>query len=47
MADKDEKIITTTYITKGIYQKLKVYAARKLMSMSEIMEQALIAFFEK
>lgn len=41
---KEEKIITTTYISKAIRKKAKVFAARKGISLSDLMEQALTKF---
>lgn len=43
---KEGKTITTVYITNKTYKKLKVFAARKLTSISDVMEQALLKYFE-
>jgi predicted transcriptional regulator len=43
---KDEKIITTTYLPKKTVKKLKVYAARRNTSMSQVMESAVKKYME-
>lgn len=47
MADKkDEMIIGTMYIPKGLYKRLKVFAAQKTTTMSQVIVEALNRFFE-
>jgi len=43
---KDEMMIGTLYIPKSLYKRVKVFAAQKTMSMSQVIVEALQKFFE-
>lgn len=47
MEPKEKKIVVTFYIPKALHVKLKVYAARKLTSMSKVVGKILNEFFEQ
>lgn len=46
MAKTTEKEATTTYLRKKVMKKTRVFAAKKEMSISEVMEKALLEYME-
>ena len=46
VTDKN-KMVTTLYISKDIYKKIKVYAAKRLIPIGQVVEEAMTAFLEK
>ena len=43
---KNKKIITTTYLPKRTVKKLKIYAAKRNTSMSQVMDTAVKKYMD-